>query len=641
MPICPKCSATIHAGSEDQCPACGYSLLRANAIFGEGQVEFTRVVDAAGALRHQERMELVKALEEMERNLPPIALCIYITDDGQLQEFRTHAHWILNHARIHHPSFGPREKMRAIEDAELRERITPRKNTPRQEEHPTLLLSLWRTITRYIRNATHPYPRPARQEWMLILVLDVQLEIACFSWGYMLDPYINPDSINSCIIGARLQFRERAMVSGLKRVMKAAVAQIAASSRRVNKKLSHRTHASANMLAALLGIILSGTVPLSQAAPPENLHQAPARHTSPLSETGKTLFQDDETPEEIPQEDKAPQPPPTQTLPTKSGAPSLPSKGGAASYDEAPRWNKGDYQLLMAGELAASYAVLFPNTSQDLLRKQAVRKPGPRNQETESDTRILGRYCNEYGQPSASGLCDPQRLLSQVERDDIEHALRQTNANSRFRIYVALFKGTQEIPRELSVSTLLTEAAQTNEYAVMLLYPLGSPSEIELGYQEIKADDATRHEWMRRVREAAKQGGDQVEGILAAIRQIHDNIQPLAVSFKELHSVNSTKVPLIPIEFRESSQEKKVSLKDKIRKAIEEQGISPLLGILGGIAGAGLLFYLTWYYIICRHSGKLLETPADVRLSSPYGAGISRYVRYLEGKEAAREKRLF
>jgi len=30
-----------------------------------------------------------------------------------------------------------------------------------------------------------------------------------------------------------------------------------------------------------------------------------------------------------------------------------------------------------------------------------------------------------------------------------------------------------------------------------------------------------------------------------------------------------------------------------------------------------------------------------LRLSSPYGAGVSRYVRYLDGKEASQAKRLF
>ena len=137
MPICPKCSATIHAGAEDQCPACGYDISQADEIFGYGQVEFTRVVDAAGSLTHQERIELMRTLERLERRIRPVALCIYITDVGQVQELRTHAHWILNHARIHHPSFGKRELHKAIEDAELRERRPGERR--QQEEHDVVI----------------------------------------------------------------------------------------------------------------------------------------------------------------------------------------------------------------------------------------------------------------------------------------------------------------------------------------------------------------------------------------------------------------------------------------------------------------------------------------------------------------------
>ena len=183
------------------CPACGYSIEQANRILGEGQVEFTRVVDAAGALTHQERLELMRALEQMERRIRPVALCVYITDVGQADELRTHAHWILNHARIHHPSFGKREQLRAIEDAELRER-RPGESRPAQEPEQNWFTRGWTALREFVMDALHPLPPPVRHEWMLILVLDVQLEMACFSWGYKLDPYIDPDRINTCIKSA-------------------------------------------------------------------------------------------------------------------------------------------------------------------------------------------------------------------------------------------------------------------------------------------------------------------------------------------------------------------------------------------------------------------------------------------------------
>jgi hypothetical protein len=86
-------------------------------------------------------------------------------------------------------------------------------------------------------------------------------------------------------------------------------------------------------------------------------------------------------------------------------------------------------------------------------------------------------------------------------------------------------------------------------------------------------------------------------------------------------------------------QKKKKSTKERISEIIQNPVIvaSVLypLGILLTLGGLYLLF--NWL----RASSKLENSESDIRLSSPYGAGVSRYVRYLEGTEASKEKRLF
>lgn len=594
MPICPKCSATIHAGAEDQCPACGYEISQADEIFGDGQVEFTRVVDAAGALTHQERLELMHTLEQLERRIRPVALCVYITDVGQVQELRTHAHWILNHARIHHPSFGKREQLKAIEDAELRER-RPGESPPPREPQQNWLVRTWQAVREHVMDALHPLPPPVRHEWMLILVLDVQLEMACFSWGYKLDPYIDPDRINTCIKSAQLEFRERAMIPALKKVMRKAARRISTTAHSVNRKL-RRAQKMAGLLAAT-GLLL-GSLPAAEA-------QAP---------------------------------PATEGM---------------------PHWRAEDYRHLMAGELLTGYTSLFPaKPSPEEIKAEEERKKQQRREQRElqrqrklpardtlpldkpeeSDTRVLGRYCELYTRPvKTSSLNDPQGLLTTVEREDAEHVLRSLNANSRFHIYVAVFKGGQDIPSELSVDTLVTATAQPCEYAVLMRYPTGNPAGIELGYQEIKPGESLRHEWLQKVRAAAADGS--AEGLMHALRCIHSLISPLAEDFKTVTAATAGKAPLIGIDFKESQKEKKKSTKDKIRELLENPYIvSMVLYPLGGIVGLALLWlFFDWL----RASSKLIESEADIRLSSPYGAGVSRYVRYLEGTEAGKEKRLF
>ena len=595
MPICPKCSATIHRGAEDACPACGYDISQADELYGEGQVEFTRIVDAAGALTHQERLELMRTLERLERSIRPAALCIYITDVGQVQELRTHAHWILNHARIHHPSFGKRELHKAIEDAELLER-RPGEERP-QEARQGWLVNAWHAVRDYVLDALHPLPPPVKHEWMLILVMDVQLEMACFSWGYKLDPYIDPDRINTCIKCARLQFRERAMVTGLKRVMRAATRRIASNARRVNRRLRRSQKMRTLALAALA--LLAGNHATAQEAPP-------------------------------------------------------------AEAPEMPHWRAEDYRHLMAGELITGYTSLFPakptpeeikaeeerqkqlRREQRELRRQQARQNIPRTRPPEapeeSNTRVLGRYFEQYTRPPQNtALNDPQGLLTTVEREDVEHVLRNLNANARFRIYVSVFKGGQDIPSDLAVDLLVTATAQPCEYAVLMRYPTGNPAGIELGYQEIKPGDAQRHEWLQKVRTAAADGS--TEGLMDALRCISSIITPLAGDFTPVATTTGGKAPLIDIQFKETQKEKKRTIRDRIEELINDPVVvKSVLYPLGVLAGIGLIWLLLDWM---RSSSRLEDSESDLRLSSPYGAGVSRYVRYLEGTEAEKEKRIF
>lgn len=645
VPICPRCNATIHTGAEDQCPACGYSIRRANEVFGDNQVEFTRVVDAAGVLRHQERLELLHMLEGLERKISPAALCIYITDDGQAQEFRTHAHWILNHARIHHPSFGKRQKKHTIEETELTENFGDKRRRPEDESPAGPMARMWQKLCTFVQDKLHPLPPPVRQEWMLILVLDVQLETACFSWGYMLDPYINPDAINSSILSAKLLFRERAMVAALKRVMREAVCIIASSSRKVNKERRRKAlqGGSASMLLTAMALAGLGTHSLAAQEPARPLATAPiateASATPPPAETAPSAAQGDAPASpELPPVPAPPPPPP-------------PAPGRAASYDTPPLWAEDDYRHLMAGELIKCYTTLHTPVVEEEEGKEKKKarsaerrpKPTPRPRRTprdkeaeESDTKVPSRYWPMYTKVAPSGLCDPQQLYSTAERNDIERTLREINTHSNFRIYATIFKAGQEVPQNLGANTLVTAAAQPCEYAVLIHYKTGDSPEIELGYLEIKPSDEQRHEWLQRVREAAAAQGGGVDGLLAAIRSIHTCIASISSGFRPITPETAAQAPLIHIELNKDETEDKDAKKKRKEELFFKYGIPSIATIL-----LVVLFFVGKWLLRRWRSGQLYAHEPDFRLASPFGAGVSRLVRYLEGTEASKEKRLF
>lgn len=628
MPICPRCNSTIHSGAEEQCPACGYGMERADALFGVNDVEFTRVVDDAGALTHKERMELLRSLADMERHVPPVALCIYITDHGQLQEFRPHAHWILNHARIHHPSFGKREQMKAIEDAVLTER-RPGEGRPQvEEEEPGRVVRMWRDFCNWCRDLCLPTPPPVRQDWILMLVVDVQLETACFSWGYMLDPYINVDKINSCILKARLQFREREMVTALRMVMFEAVTMLAKASRKVNRGLRQAQRRGMSVLPWLLaGTALMAGEGMAQEAPaaPE---AAPAA-VAPAAEAPA---------EAAPAQQPAPPPPPVKP-------------GVAASYSADPQWSSVDYVHLMSGRLPDGFNQLMPGGKQRELRapepQRRRERPARRRRAAaaepvgeESDVKVPGRYCKHYLDSRGEVVIDPQMLLSEPGRKDVSHVLRELNARSKFHIYVSVFLEGQEVPRELDATNLVThtQVARPGQYAVMLQYSVGHPAGVELGYREIKPSDEQVREWLLSVRRSVNAAGGGVEGLLAGIYRLHSLIEPISSSFVPL-TPEVDGVQLIELPLKQEEEVEEISYKKQVEMWVKAGGATPYVIALVVLAGIVSLFWWLIYWHL--HCGRLFSSEPDCRLGSRYGAGVSRYVRYLEGKEAGKEKQLF
>lgn len=627
MPICPKCNATIHPGAEQQCPLCGYSMLRADKMFGSNDVEFTRVVDEAGALTHRERTELLNTLANLERRVSPVVLCIYITDRGKLQDFRSQAHWVLNHARIHHPSFGRREQQRTIEEVAMSERKPGEARPMPDEEEPGWLTRNWQGFCGWVRDLCLPTPPPVKQEWMLTLVLDVQLEVACFSWGYMLDPYINPDRITSCIVGARLQFREREMVTALRLVMKAATAQLAQATRRVNKTLrAAATRRKSYALPWLLSCSLAlAAAPSARAQQPDPPAENPAPAAAPANPAGGTPAAEQPQPEATP----APEP----VVP-----------GVPAAYNIEPRWSSVDYRHLMSGRLPECYNRLMPGGVQRAAepaadKRSAAQRRRDSGENAESDTRVPGRYCQQYLDPHGTVLRDPQQLLTEVERADVMHLLRELNAHSRFHIYVSVFKNGQEIPCEVAAPNLVRQIAQPGQYTVLLQYAVGEPPSVDIGYKEIEPTPEQVRDWSDSVRSRVMTAGGGGQGLLDAVRCLHAMLEPVSAAFTPLNPDSATGVRKLDLPLKPKPKEKKVSWKDKAREWIEAGGANSYLAA-GGVMAA--LLGLVWWFIYWNRScGRLLESEPDNRLASRYGAGVSRYVKYLEGKEAEKEKKPF
>lgn len=632
--FCLSCGSPMHAADVEMCPQCSYSLRKADAVFGGGDVLFPRVLDEAGVLTHSERGALMRALERIERKLPPIALCVYLTRHGVAGQFCSHAHWILNHASLHKPSFGKREQLR-IQDAPDSPTLMELSAEERRERATGKRKGWWERLCERWHNRQQKKLKAVQKEWMLILVLDVQLERACFSWGYRLDPYINQDSINSAIIRSRLHFRERAMVTAIKRVMTLAVRTIAADSHGINKSIRPAGSVISPRLAAISALALCGV----------GLLASPTTYAQPE-------FADDDDAvlvEEAPAAPAVPETPaPPAATPQPAAQPTITAapyyRGNAAGYRTAPAWSSADYDRLMQRKIDACYNRLMPGgkETQATPLPQLPANTGPFG---ESDTVVPGHYTEEYLPRSGRALPDlndPQLLMTDPERADARYVLEGLNAHCPFRIYVSIFKAGQHVPTDLAAPALVRNIARIDEYAVLLQYNMGDSPRVDLGLKSIELTDDERLALLAELQQLAVASGGGSEGLMAAMRYTKEKLLPKAASFVPLNAGSGDKLSSI-LEKNEAlsailKQGRKKEKEKSTREELLEMLFNPAYIPYAIAAGAALasLALLVILYIRHRRRGKLLETVPVYRLMSPAGAGVSRFVKYLEGKENAK-----
>ena len=172
------------------CPHCGFSLENLDKKYGRDSIPYRRVCDNAGALRQQDRVKLNALLEKLERRIPPVLLSVYFPNILEPFSLIPHSFWVMNHLTVDEAGFPSHQG-------------------------------------------------PLDPQWLLILVLDVRTDTACFMWGYELDPYVEPDLINKSIMKARIPLRESMLLQAVGSIMKDAVQLVARKARSKVLSLIH------------------------------------------------------------------------------------------------------------------------------------------------------------------------------------------------------------------------------------------------------------------------------------------------------------------------------------------------------------------------------------------------------------------
>ncbi len=632
MPICPKCDSSFHKGASELCPMCGYSLSLADQVYGNGIFDLSRVTDPAGALKQEEIYKLSDFLEQLERRVAPVALAVYITDQGQTNAFTQHAHWILNHGQINHASFGKRSARKAIEESTSRIIKVDLGGQEEQSEFPAYYEAPPDIFTRLLRSIKDYFQKPighVEPEWLLMLVIDVQLRAACFTWGYKLDPYIESKWLEEAIKDKRLKFRESALVPSIKAVLRRTVASLASSAIDTNAKLKLADQPK-NLPLRLpepspkkprdFSTLIRNAEMRGRAVRTESAISGPREAKSRNSASNK---------KNTTREGRRPFLLPFLLLglladsphTSPSTAPKPPLIGSPATSEFAPSWAPSDAtQLANAGQ-AELYRQSLPRNA---------NRPTPALKEVAPCEPIKPHELIDQARHSFGLLLDPRGLLSKQEHQELSDRLRLLQAETPYTIYLCILQAEQPMTSELEPETLLGFIGKSGEFCLMLQYRVGKAQSLHLGYHaQIELSDATITHINEQLQHSVINQSGHTATLLAALDILQYELEEPSRFWDSDMLYGAERVKKLDIEWEDdpvAAARAKFSFKEFV------MGTS-----LGPEVWVSLSFILcTSLYLLGRvwrrRRVQLYDTEADYRLSSPVGASVSRPVRYREGR---------
>ena len=270
----------------------------------------------------------------------------------------------------------------------------------------------------------------------------------------------------------------------------------------------------------------------------------------------------------------------------------------------------------------------------------------------ESDTAVPEAYLPLYLRPESNGLIDPQNLLSEPQKDDVRRLLNELHRRGGCRFYVAIFGGGQQVPLPLAPQKLISQIGKLHERSVLVHYRLGDAASLGIACDAAflkELTDDQRRGWLLAAGEAAAAYAHGPDALHAALTVLAERIAPVVealpprtVEAEDALRLDEEEAPpqavaLVPISVDRAETQKKADWRTRLRALPDDPAFAPAMAAAGGLLAALGALFLIWR--IRRRNARLKETAADIRLSSPAGAGVSRVVHYMEGREAGGDAR--
>lgn len=319
------------------------------------------------------------------------------------------------------------------------------------------------------------------------------------------------------------------------------------------------------------------------------------------------------------------------------------ASGDAASaakqLEGMPVWGDDEEKSMLTGKIWEDMPEVLPPNTKDSSESGESATPMLTEEKVvvesipEDFTKVLPYYLPEYIRPTEGGLIDPQKLLGEVESNDILMMIAAMKRESGGHIYISIFAPGQAVPPEINAPALARQIFKPGERSILLHIHYGDVKGTQIvcdADMTAKLGDKGRRLLLSKVKEHSSAFTNPqsclIESIAALDGLASPELRKLFLEEKQKMAPHGVGVPHVNIEFTEKDEVREKHMSAKIKELfVQYEGYAHavLYGIIVLIVLAGI--YL--WHRNCKPV-RLLQSTSDRRLGAPNGASISRPVNY-------------
>ncbi len=313
-----------------------------------------------------------------------------------------------------------------------------------------------------------------------------------------------------------------------------------------------------------------------------------------------------------------------------------PEEQGTVEVVTMPEWTKDDQKAALQGKWWDTVVPLLPVAPSGDEKDAPIpavtdSEKSPVDPFPENFEKVDEQFLPLYIRPTGVGLIDPQKLLTEIERDDVLVLMSKLYEQYGIHVYVSVFAQGQSVPPEVNAPTLARQVFKPGERSMLLHVHLGDVQSIQIAPDQEMSDvmgDRRRRIVLHHIKEDASVYTNPMDQLMEAMAAMayYSQEDKLAAQARPGVSMSGTSIPTVNVEIIETEEAKKNSI-GALVKVWEDKLLVYRELILAGL-GLLIVAIIGFFWFRSKRPVHLRASEPDIRLGAPHGAGISRGINY-------------